>query len=190
MKGKVGSYATTSIDFNNWFKDEQKAITVKTKKQKNNKKIIYPIFLECAQITTDIFWEKKFNLWANGKLPKFFTVIDNCVHFNKGKISAKFEFTNDSVYNTKECVLFFKNNGGIFSTIDEKDGKEFDSYSLSSEEESIINWSTLTKKKQDFLLRSYVNDLSTLINLNDSEHNKLLQTISNTSIIFIVSYKR
>ena len=179
ISGKVGSYSTTSIDFNCWFRDEQKVVTIKTKKQKNNKKIIYPVFLECANITTDIFWEKKFNLWATGKLPKYFNFYDNCIYFTKGNTTPKCELTNDNNLNTKLCIDFFKTYGCIFSIQDEKDEKyePDETYILSEEEVKPKNWASLSKKQQDFLLRNYVTELTKLMKLNISESNKLLQTI-------------
>ena len=180
MSGKVGSYATTSIDFNTWFKDEQNPkIIPKNKKQKTKKKIIYPIFVEYANITTDPFWAKKLNMWANGKIPKYFTVTDSAIIFNKEDQMVLCELTHNHVIDTKSCIQFFKTYGGIFSKKDECE--EIVEYS-SAPSPDVINvidkqWSQIDKNMQEIMIKNYIYNISTVLSLTTKESNLLLQTV-------------
>jgi len=180
MSKKVGSYAVTSIDFNAWFGEEHNVkVLPKNKKQKNKKKIIYPIFLDFANYSTDIFWVKKFNLWANGKIPKYFTIGDKVIYYNKSNHIIECILNQDIETNTKNCVLFFKTYGGIFSKNDEQEEEEELSSEVFSDmtEPEPKTWSQWDKKSQELMIKNYTNDLIEMMNLNQKESNLLLQTL-------------
>ena len=106
---KVGSMAVTSFDFDAWFKSEKVCPNNLQKNNKKfNKKVIYPLFLTYAELTSDIYWVKKFHLWANGKLPKGFVVNNNVITFNKGPI---WEATNNDQEDASSCIQFFIHYG-------------------------------------------------------------------------------
>jgi hypothetical protein len=180
---KVGSYSVTSIDFNTWFvEDNTVKVIPKNKKQKNKKKIIYPIFLELATVTNDIYWTKKFNIWATGKIPKFFQAVGNEISYIKNNtIIASCLLDNDVNTNMKNCVQFFKTYGGFFSKNDEKEIDEDEE--LSSDITSDITepecktWSQSDKKSQELMLKKYSNDLTEMMKLSHRESNLLLQTL-------------
>lgn len=181
MNGKVGSYAVTSINFNTWFNEDQNVkVITKNKKPKNKKKIIYPIFLEFVNHTSDIFWEKKLNTFANGKLPKFFSFNNNKIIFKKNNNIVECELTNDYIESTNLCIQFFKTYGGIFSKKDEI--KEIEELSSSDNiEYNKINtpktWSQIDKKMKEIMMKKFVHDMASEINLNKNDINLLLQTI-------------
>lgn len=178
-KSKIGKMAVTSIDFDAWFKNEPVVKQpVKTNK-KFNKKVIYPLFLTYAELTTDIFWVKKFQLWANGKLPKFFTVIDHTITFDKKNIHATWTPTNNPEQDVLSCISFFTVHAGLYSKKDEQNAKLIESSSDSSEHEAIeYGWTNFNKYKQELLIRSYVNELAkSELQLTDKEKKLLLQLI-------------
>ena len=180
MRDKVGSCATTSIDFNTWFNDEQKAKTIpKNKKLKTKKKIVYPIFVEYANITMDIFWAKKFNIWANGKLPKNFSVTDSSIIFEKDDSVVICDLTHNYVTDTKLCIQFFKNYGGFFSVKDQKEEIVEYSSTPASDIDVMVDkqWNKIDKTKQEIMIKNYVHNISTVLSLNTKESNLLLQTV-------------
>lgn len=179
---KVGEYSVTSIDFNTWFTEDQNVKVVqKNKKQKTKKKILYPIFMEFSAISTDIFWTKKFNMWATGKLPKFFSMNENVLSYNKNAV-VECIFDQDVETNMKACMKFFKIYGGIFSKKDENEVDEEEEDPTSDPTSELTEpepktWSQFDKKSQELMLKNYTNDLTDVMSLTTKESNLLLQTL-------------
>ena len=66
------------------------------------KDILYPIFLECLQYTTDTFWENIFEDLAYGKTPYGTYINKNflCCNYKNKEFSYKIEKKNaDQLYN-------------------------------------------------------------------------------------------
>ena len=175
MNKKVGSYAVTTIDFNSWIKEENTMMINKSKKQKNKKKLVHPIFLNFQPYTTDSFWIKKFNLFANGKLPKYFSFQDMKLSFQKSS-EVSCLFTDDDLSNTKMCIQFFQTYGGIYSQLDEKLVSEELTESDYSQPETKV-WLKLDKKSQELIIKDYVDQMTIVLKLTKKEANLLLQTI-------------
>lgn len=182
---QIGKYSVTSIDFNSWFDAEQNVKVVpKNKKLKNKKKIVYPIFLEYSTKASDIFWVKKFNLLANGKMPKYFSVTTESnymiIHYIKPGTNVNCVLDKDVVTNTKNCIQFFKDYAGIFSKNNENDESDVEvSSDLPSEitEPDVKTWAQYNKKMQELMIKNYTNELIDMMNLNNKEANLLLQTL-------------
>jgi putative ubiquitin-RnfH superfamily antitoxin RatB of RatAB toxin-antitoxin module len=187
MNSKVGSIAITSIDFDQWFKSDDVPITNIKPKKKNTKKVIYPMFITFAENVNDIFWSKKFYMWAIGKLPKYVTVDEQIIYFNKGnKNTATWTRENISIaHDVKSCIDFFKLYIGIYSKKDETDNKISieNENNIENENTEIVptieinEWKLINKYNQEYLIRVYVNDLSIKMKLTTKERNLLLQTI-------------
>lgn len=178
-KSKIGTMAVTSIDFDAWFKNDTIINATPKINKKFNKKVIYPLFLTYAELTTDIFWVKKFHSWANGKLPKFFSIDQMVIHFNKNNIVATWSPTNNHQEDTQSCISFFTTYGGLFSKKDELNAKLVTS-SIEDEDEEVIEygWTNFNKNEQEILIRMYVNELAkSELQLNDKEKKLLLQLI-------------
>lgn len=171
--GQVGQYAVISIDFNTWFnEDPQPKTLLKNKKQKTKKKIVYPIFLDFAGETTDPFWMKKFNVWANGKLPKNFFISDNVLQYKKGNDNYTIKLTD-----VKSCIDFFKSHGGLFSKREEIEESSESTTPLESIEPVEVIWSKSDKKNQELLIKEYTLSLAKSMHLSSKEHLLLLQTV-------------
>ena len=180
-KSKIGTMAVTSIDFDAWFKNDTVVKTAPKVNKKFNKKVIYPLFLTFAELTTDIFWVKKFYIWANGKLPKFFK-IDNhdtfTIIFEKNTIYITWSPTGNHQNDTLSCITFFTTHGGIYSKKDEIAAKLIESSDSSEEKDIKYGWTNFNKYEQEILIRIYVNELvKNELNLNQNEKNLLLQSI-------------
>jgi len=169
---KVGQYAVISIDFNTWFNEEQPKVLTKNKKQKTKKKIIYPLFLDFASLTTDPFWIKKFNVWANGKLPKYFSIIDDTLIYKKGNDQHTLKLNN-----VDECISFFRNHGGLFSKKNEIEESSESTTIIDSYEPVEVLWGKSNKKTQELLVKEYVATLSKTMGLSSHEQSLLLQTV-------------
>ena len=185
---RVGSYSVNQINFEEWFKSDQSAGPIKPKKQKNKKKVIYPQLVDYANYTDDVFWVKKFNIWASGKLPKHFSYNNNVLYYNRSQpsIACELSDTDDIAENTLLCIDFFKTYGGIFSKNDEQqqieESETTETSTVSEMTESTSSqvdkvWSKCDKKAQELMLKSYVHELSVVMKLSTKEHNVLLQTL-------------
>jgi hypothetical protein len=180
----VGTYAVQTFDFSTWCNEEQ-PVKMETKlKKKNKKKIVYPMFAEFAVHTSDTYWHKKFNVLANGKIPKYFTVYGDTIAYSKSGKMVEWQRTSDNAEDTKTCIEFFKNYGGLFSKRDETEFIEqsmtpSDSYvEICSEDPPIIKtWTQYDKKSQELLIKNYTQDLGDQMNLTKSERLLLLQTL-------------
>jgi hypothetical protein len=93
--GKVGTYAVVSINFDAWFKNEGQEKPLFKPKKNTSKKTVYPFLLKYANMSEDIFWNKKFTIWSNGKLPKNFLIENDVIYFLKGKEKIECTKTND-----------------------------------------------------------------------------------------------
>ena len=173
---QVGNFHSTVIDYDKWFSDtEPVKVIVEKNKNKNKRKIIYPAFSACANLTNDIFWKKKFNIWASGKLPNFFTMQDNTIVFKKKLELFTCELGNDVNENLNNAMNFFRIHGNIFSTLENDEQTEYKENIKKTNE--ALKWRGLSKKKQEYLIRLYVDNQSLALGLDNDISNRLMQTI-------------
>lgn len=175
--GKIDNTSVLSIDFDTWFNSELKD-QPNIKKKKNNKKTVYPFLLTYSCYAEDIFWEKKFTLWSNGKLPKGFIVENDNVYFIKSGKRIACEKSDNPGNNTQLCIDFFKKYANISSKKDDLNAINTNtSESEESKEEVVVSWKSLNKRNQELYIRMYVHDTGIVIDLNDTEKKLLLQII-------------
>lgn len=176
-KSKIGSMAVVSIDFDEFFKNDTNIKTIPKVNKKFNKKIVHELFLIYAELTTDIFWTKKFYLWASGKLPRFFTMNGNTITFNKNNIKATWQPTTNNQEDTLSCIQFFTVYAGLFSKKDELEAIQIES--IEDESDDVMkSWTQLNKYEQEILIRIFVNELSNGdMKLSPKERRLLLQSI-------------
>lgn len=144
--------------------------------------VVYPIFLECRQFTTETFWENIFEDLAYGKAPygTYITKDFLCCSYKDKDFSYKIDSTKDpnQIYNDVSSLLI--NKLGLLSQ-KEKMKKRLDFSNIEEQiKESRKNWSSIRKKNiKDLLIENYVIDMK----------NKYFLTTKQThylhSIIFI-----
>jgi hypothetical protein len=177
-KPKIGSMAVMSFDFDEWFKNESNVNNTVKVNKKYNKKIVHPLLLTYSELITDVFWIKKFQLWASGKLPKNFTLFNNVITFiNKNGVESTWQPTGNHKEDAQSCIQFFSLHAGLFSKKDELEARYVESED-EEEEEIQKTWSQINKNEQEILIRTYVNELAQSdMNLNNQECKLLLQSI-------------
>ena len=132
--------------------------------------IKHPIFMECARLVNDEFWQFTLIQAAKGKFPKNYTYYDGKLHYGKDKINV------DNV-NPKELVNkiinFFKTTSGMYSKDDivldevKHQRKEFEN-----------NWSKISSNNVKLkLINDYAKSLGKDMGLNDDQINCLATVI-------------
>jgi hypothetical protein len=149
------------------------------------KEIIYPIFLECCQYATDIFWGNIFEDLAYGKTPYGTYINKNflCCSYKNKEFSYKIERKNsDELYNDVYNLL--TNKLGILSH-KEKLKKRVDFHKTEDRiKECRQEWCNIRKKNiKDMLVERYVVDMKNKHNLTLKQAKYLLSVLF-VSIVF------
>jgi len=164
-------------------------MTIKTQnttlknQQTKEKKVLYPIFNECAEFTLDPFWTQLFDECAKGKFPKGSSIDQN------SGMTIYFKTKTDTVsYNMKE-----KSPEQIFSDLkqhfqvylklksvrdNQEIQEELDDICKDLQEIFTSSWQNIRKKKiKDPIIRSFILDLKERYDLNDKETCQLAKII-------------
>lgn len=155
------------------------------------KEIIYPIFLECFQYTTDSFWENIFEDLSYGKCPYGTYINKNflCCNYKDKEFSYKIEKKNpQQLYNDIYNLLAVKL--GLLSSRD-KLKKKLDFNNI--EEELKFNknkWTDIRKKNiKDLLIENYVIDMKNKYLLSNKQSKNLLSSIFIGMIFKVINIK-
>jgi len=149
----------------------------KKRKSKKKIKIVYPLFLKCADLTKDPFWASIFLEAAKGSLPRGFSIQNGILqHMKKNK-----KQTMDIPFNPLEaqsmCKDFFKTQGNLRSQQDYGHELEIRRQRLTTT--NIKIWSDIKKSStKKLLLESYVNSVSNTLGLNKIQRDKLITCIN------------
>jgi len=122
------------------------------------KEIVYPLFLECCQYTTDIFWENIFEDLAYGK-PPYGTYISKdflCCSYKKKEFSYKIERKTPELLHS-DIYGLLKNKLGLLSQ-KEKIKKRVAFQTIEEKmNETRKSWSKIRKKNiKDLLIEQFV----------------------------------
>lgn len=168
----VGAQAISTIDFNSWTQNTASTKTQKSKKTRGVKDVVHPIFTTYADVTIDPFWKEKFTNAGYGKFPQKFTYHDGILFFRKGTKTFNLELSEDHNQAVYDSIQFFKNYGGIFSSLDQQNSLD---QSLEHVEELV--WAGTSKKVQECLISHFVTDKKEQYRLNVIQTNQLRQTV-------------
>jgi len=155
------------------------------------KDIIYPVFLECCQFTSDAFWENIFEDLSYGKTPYGTYISKNflCCSYKNKEFSYKIERKNpkdlyQEIYNLLTKKL------GILSN-KEKIKKRFDFYQTESRiVKNREEWSNIKKKNiKDLLIEKYVLDMKKKHSLTMTQAKYLLSIIFISLVFKVISPK-
>ena len=147
-----------------------------------DKKIVHPIFRECAEYTLDPFWRQVFEECARSRFPRG-TSINNAgeiVYFrnrDNSYTSYKLEKTPDVIF--KDLKKLFQNFLGFKSNQDRKDIRaELDDICRDLNESYNSGWKKIKKKKlKEPIIRKYILDLKEQYSLDDRETANVAQLI-------------
>lgn len=155
------------------------------------KEILYPIFLECCQFTTDIFWENVFEDLSYGKCP-YGTYISKdslCCNYKDKEFNYKIEQKDPhQLYNDIYNLLSKKL--GLLSQRD-KLKKKIDFYNIEEEiKEGRKNWSSIRKKNiKDLCIEKYVIDMKNKYSLSVKQTKYLLSVIFIAMVFKVITSK-
>lgn len=156
-----------------------------------SKEIIYPIFLECCQFSTDTFWENIFEDLAYGKTP-YGTYISKdflCCSYKDKEFSYKIERKNpEQIYN--EVYNLLTKKIGILSN-KEKAMKRVDFHKIEDQiKEGRKKWNSIRKKNvKDLLIENFVITMKNKHNLSIKQTRYLLSIIFIAMVFKVITAK-
>lgn len=123
------------------------------------REIIYPIFLECCQFTTDVFWQNIFEELAYGKTSYGIYISKNfiCCSQKRKEFSYKIE-NKDPQLVFNELYNLFKNKAGLQSHQEKLlSRKAFNQLEDETNKNIKNNWGSIKKKNmKELLIELYV----------------------------------
>ena len=156
------------------------------------KEIIYPIFLECCQYTTDIFWENVFEDLSYGKTPygTYITKDFLCCNYKDKEFSYKIEKNKEPEQLYTDIFNLLSKKLGLLSQRD-KIKKKIDFYNIEEEiKEGRKNWSSIRKKNiKDLLIEKYVIDMKNKYSLTIKQSKYLLSIIFIAMVFKVITVK-
>uniref|UniRef100_A0A6C0E0I1 Uncharacterized protein n=1 Tax=viral metagenome TaxID=1070528 RepID=A0A6C0E0I1_9ZZZZ len=155
------------------------------------KEILYPMFLECFQFTTDSFWENVFEDLAYGKTPYGTYINKNflCCNYKNKEFSYKIEKKDPLLLYNDVYNLLVKKLGLL--SVRDKLNKKIDFNNIEEDlKNTRKNWNNIRKKNiKDLLIENYVINMKNKYNLNVSQSRKLISTIFIGLIFKVFSVK-
>jgi hypothetical protein len=153
------------------------------------KEIVYPIFLECCQYTSDSFWNNIFEDLAYGKSP-YGTYISKdflCCNYKKRDFSYKIERKESHVLYEEVYALLTKKLGLLSNIEKVKKRKAFKDMEISTRE-SRKEWSDIKKKNiRELLIELYVTRMKEEHSLNIKQARYLLSVIYMAMIFKVIT---
>lgn len=145
------------------------------------KELVYPIFLECCQFATDIFWENIFEDLAYGKSP-YGTYISKdflCCSYRNKDFSYKIEQKDPEVI-FNELYNLLSEKLGLLSQSEKVNKRKAFKDMENTMKDTRKNWNDIKKKNiKELFIELYVTDMQTKHSLSTKQSKHLL------SIIFI-----
>jgi len=176
---KVGSYAQTSSTNSRPWTKRKSASTKTTKKRK----VLHPIFAECATLTTDRFWKDLFEKASFGKFIKGFTINRDYLIYKRGTKSDSVLIPNSPHEAYSVCVSFFQSSAKIYSDEDLKKIHEEERLMQLEEQLKERTWSKTRKRQAEVLIDAYICELKAKYNLG-TEPGKKLEDLINIGLLY------
>jgi hypothetical protein len=150
-----------------------------------NKKIVYPLFADCAQFTLDPYWQQVFEECSRGKFPRG-SGIDSegkVVYFrnrtsnNRNYVSYRLKKNPEQIF--KDLKRLFQEQLNFKSNRDRQEIRaELDDICKDLQESFTGSWQKIKRKKiKDPIIRRYILDLKEQYDLNDKETAEVAQII-------------
>ena len=168
-KPRVGSYAQTSSSNSRPWTKKRNNPTRKTKK----KKVLHPIFTQCAKLTTDRFWKNLFEKASFGKFLRGYTINREYLIYKRGSKSDSVFIPNSPHEAYSVCVSFFQSTANIYSDEDLKKIREEQRLIQLQEQLREKTWSKTLKRQKEVLIEAYIFDLKKKYSLGVEQGKKL-----------------
>lgn len=166
---KVGSYAQTSSSNARPWKKKNTTLSRTSKKRK----VLHPIFAECAELTTDLFWKDLFQKASFGKFIKGFTINRDYLIYKRGSKSDSVLIPSSPHEAYAVCVSFFQSSAKIYSDEDLRKIHEEERLIQLEEQLKERTWAKTRKRQAEILIDAYVIELKTQYNLGEEAGKKL-----------------
>jgi len=150
-----------------------------------DKKIVYPIFVECAQFTLDPYWQQVFEECAKGHFPRGSGIdtegkviyFRNRTSNNRNYVSYKLKENPKQIF--KDLKQLFQEQLNFKSNRDrEKIRAELDNICKDLQETYTGCWQKIKRKKiRDPIIRRYILDLKEQYSLDNKETAEVAQII-------------
>lgn len=148
------------------------------KKNRKNSQLLYPLFLELKNLTTDLFWKTEFESMAYGKFPSKIQFNGTCLIYTNKKKQHIFEISNEDLNVVlTDLISFLNQKANIFSPSDsERLNLEMRNSILNSQIEEFTEWNQVKKKtNREYLIYSFVDKKS---DLSSTEKSNMLRVIN------------
>lgn len=140
------------------------------KNNKKNKNTIYPIFLECVELTTDEYWKNLYTNLARDKCPKMIYIKDWCIHSsnNNKKHEFKYNFQNKTAEEISVDLYNLLIQYTNISSDTDKEKKKLELEQCRNELLQLKNakWKSIKKNIKNQLIENYVIDMQHKYKLN------------------------
>lgn len=179
MQNKVGSYAISVINFDDW-NAEQIYSSQKGKKGKGSvgskakKDIVHPVLAEGARYISDPYWVERINLAACGKFSRGFMYRDGKIIHKKGNKYNSIVLGENAYETVHAFISFMRTYGNIRSPTDEQNEEEAHQRRLKeAAEQNPITWKDANKKLQESMICNYITTMKDVMKLSKSEAEQL-----------------
>jgi len=155
------------------------------------KELLYPIFLECCQFTSDIFWENIFEELAYGKTPYGTYISKNFLICNNRKKNFSYKITfQDAKTVYTDIYQILVNKLGLLSQREKIKQRLELQESEKKIKASQTDWASIRKKNvKEILIEQYVVRMKTLHNLSVQEARYLLSVIYMAMMFKVITSK-
>lgn len=120
--------------------------------------IVYPIFLDCCQYTSEPYWKNVFEDLAYNRCPPGIYIKNNCICYKQGGKEIIYQITYDDTKKLFDKLqkLFMKKLK-IISTTNRSENKKKYRHAEHELKQSVDNWSSIRKKNiRDNMIARYV----------------------------------
>lgn len=133
------------------------------------KKIVFPIFAECAEIVeSDIFWRDRFMEYSKKVFPRNITFENNYLSFKK-KVFLDINSFEDRAKLAREVMTFMRKHGNVLSESDKLEVQNIEDR-INDERSNIeLTWKFASKKDRKNLISNFVRDKSIQLELTQHE---------------------
>jgi hypothetical protein len=159
---------------------------------KSIKEIVYPVFLQCCQYATDVFWENTFEDLAYGKAPHGSYISKDflCCSYKKKTFSYKIENEDPKQLHDDVYDLLVNRLGMLSQREKAKKKIEFNNAQDKMREER-KDWKTIQKKPKirDLIIEQYVVRMKQKHNLSLKQMRYLLSIIFLAMMFKVITTK-